>query len=74
MCLPWDDTDLHSKMKSPSCGKDACLSLHTAQIQAHEQVHTQIQKEGFLDFHTQKKSTNTVVFIIVTELPDFRKV
>lgn len=32
VCLPWEDSDLHYKMKSPSCGKDACLSLHMAQI------------------------------------------
>ena len=32
MCLPWKDTDLHHKIKSPSCGNDACLPLHMAQI------------------------------------------
>lgn len=28
MCLPWEDTDLHYKMKSPSCGK-RCVSVLT---------------------------------------------
>lgn len=56
MCLPWEDTDLHYKMKSPSCGKKMRVCLNTWHRYKHmgKFIH-KCKKRGFGTFTPRKR-------------------